>query len=134
MFFYFLMIRRPPRSTRTDTLFPYTTLFRSRTDSGVHARCQVVHFDAPCERPLRAWLMGANARMPPSITVRWAVPVDFAFHARFSAVSRRSSYRISNRPVRPTIRRDHLAWERMQRDADAMHRSGQAVPGARGLN
>src|SRR3546814_17287070 len=30
LFFFFLIIRRPPRSTRTDTLFPYTTLFRSR--------------------------------------------------------------------------------------------------------
>src|SRR3546814_20225643 len=132
MFFYFLMIRRPPRSTRTDTLFPYTTLFRSRTDSGVHARCQVVHFDAPCERPLRAWLMGANARMPHAITVRWAVPVDFAFHARFSAIARRYRYRISNRPVRPAIGRDYLAWERMPLDVDAMHRAAQRPAQRRG--
>src|SRR3546814_12514618 len=34
MFFFFLMIRRPPRSTRTDTLFPYTTLFRSSKREG----------------------------------------------------------------------------------------------------
>src|SRR3546814_15059687 len=33
--FFFLMIRRPPRSTRTDTLFPYTTLFRSRWRRGL---------------------------------------------------------------------------------------------------
>lgn len=108
---------------------PVAVTCAGRTDSGVHARCQVVHFDAPCERPLRAWLMGANARMPHSITVRWAVPVDFAFHARFSAIARRYRYRIINRPVRPAIGRDYLAWERMPLDADAMHRAAQALLG-----
>src|SRR3546814_1670435 len=36
LLFFFLMIRRPPRSTRTDTLFPYTTLFRSVDDGEIH--------------------------------------------------------------------------------------------------
>src|SRR3546814_14250995 len=41
--FFFLMIRRPPRSTRTDTLFPYTTLFRSRGDGDIRvAFCRFV--------------------------------------------------------------------------------------------
>src|SRR3546814_13604083 len=43
VFFFFLMIRRPPRSTRTDTLFPYTTLFRSVHVGGAQVR--------PDERP-----------------------------------------------------------------------------------
>lgn len=108
---------------------PVEVTCAGRTDSGVHARCQVVHFDAPCERALRAWVMGANARMPHAITVRWAVSVDFAFHARFSAIARRYRYRIINRPVRPAIGRDYLAWERMPLDADAMHRAAQALLG-----
>src|SRR3546814_20842010 len=49
--FFFLMIRRPPRSTRTDTLFPYTTLFRSagpgRMRGGINIQCHRVAFLAP---------------------------------------------------------------------------------------
>jgi len=100
-----------------------------RTDSGVHARCQVVHFDAPVQRSLRAWLMGANTHLPAAVTVRWAQPVDERFHARFSAVARRYRYRIVNRPVRPSIGRAYLTWERQPLDADAMHRAAQALLG-----
>lgn len=113
---------------------PVTVTCAGRTDSGVHARCQVVHFDAPCERPLRAWLMGANARMAHAVTVRWAVPVENKFHARFSAVARRYRYRIINRAVRPSIGRDYLTWERLPLDADAMHRAAQALLGEHDFN
>jgi len=106
---------------------PLAVTCAGRTDAGVHAGCQVVHFDAPCERPLRAWLMGANAHMSHAVSVRWAVA--YAFHARFSAVARRYRYRISNRPVRPAIGRDYLAWERRALDAIAMHRAAQALLG-----
>lgn len=108
---------------------PVEVTCAGRTDSGVHACCQVVHFDAPCERPLRAWLMGANARMSDAVTVRWAVPVAHEFHARFSAIARRYRYRICNRPVRPSIGRDYLTWERLALDADAMQRAAQVLLG-----
>lgn len=110
---------------------PVAVTCAGRTDSGVHARCQVVHFDAPCERAMRAWVMGANARMPHAVTVRWAVPVVREFHARFSADARRYRYRILNRAVRPSIGRDYLTWERLPLDADAMHRAAQAMLGER---
>lgn len=108
---------------------PVQVTCAGRTDSGVHARCQVVHFDAPVERPLRAWLMGCNARLPGSVAVRWAQPVRDDFHARFSAVARRYRYRIVNRPVRPAIGRAYLTWERLTLDAEAMHRAAQALLG-----
>jgi len=113
---------------------PVEVTCAGRTDSGVHARCQVVHFDAPCERPLRAWVLGTNARMTDAVTVRWAVPVDRAFHARFSAIARRYRYRIVNRAVRPSIGRDYLTWERLPLDADAMHRAAQVLLGEHDFN
>lgn len=106
-----------------------TVTCAGRTDSGVHAHCQVVHFDAPVQRPLRAWLMGANARLPDAVAVRWVQPVDDRFHARFSAIARRYRYRILNRAVRPAIGRAYLTWERLPLDAQAMHRAAQALLG-----
>ncbi len=100
-----------------------------RTDAGVHAICQVVHFDTQVERELRGWMLGANSRLPHAITVRWAVSVDDAFSARHSARARRYRYRILNRNVRPSLQRDYLAWERLPLDADAMHRAAQALIG-----
>lgn len=100
-----------------------------RTDAGVHASGQVVHFDSPVRRDPRGWTLGVTSRLPPAICVRWCVPVDPGFHARFSARSRRYSYRILNRPVRPALQRQYLSWERRPLDADAMHRAAQALVG-----
>lgn len=100
-----------------------------RTDAGVHASCQVVHFDGPAEREPRGWVLGATSRLPPSVCVRWCVPVAADFHARFSARARRYRYRILNRPVRPALQRQYLSWERRPLDADAMHRAAQALLG-----
>ncbi|ALN57495.1 tRNA pseudouridine synthase A [Lysobacter enzymogenes] len=100
-----------------------------RTDAGVHASCQVVHFDSPVERDPRGWTLGATSRLPPSVCVRWCIPVAPDFHARFSARARRYRYRILNRPVRPALQRQYLSWERRPLDADAMHRAAQALLG-----
>ncbi|HTA64287.1 MAG TPA: tRNA pseudouridine(38-40) synthase TruA [Xanthomonadaceae bacterium] len=100
-----------------------------RTDAGVHALCQVVHCDTAAQRPPRGWMLGANSRLPCSVTVRWAVPVPDAFHARHGARARRYRYRILNRPVRPSLQRDYLAWERLPLDAEAMHRAAQVLLG-----
>ena len=59
-----------------------------RTDTGVHARCQVAHFDSEAERDSRSWILGANSNLPPSVCVRWLQPVADDFHARFSALAR----------------------------------------------
>jgi tRNA pseudouridine38-40 synthase len=108
---------------------PVATVCAGRTDAGVHALCQVVHFDSEAERTPRGWMLGATSRLPPSLSVRWCLPVANDFHARFSARARRYRYRILNRPVRPALGRQYLTWERRPLDAQAMHRAAQALLG-----
>ncbi|MGA9333957.1 MAG: tRNA pseudouridine(38-40) synthase TruA [Rudaea sp.] len=108
---------------------PVNVLCAGRTDSGVHAQCQVVHFDTNAQRDNRGWTLGANSRLPPSIAVRWALPVGDDFHARFSARARRYCYTLLNRPVRPALQARYVTWERVPLDADVMHRAAQALLG-----
>lgn len=105
------------------------TVCSGRTDAGVHARCQVVHFDTDAQRDPRGWVLGVTANLPPTMAVRWCVPVDEAFSARFSARARRYRYRILNRSARPGFERQYLGWERLPLDADAMHTAAQALLG-----
>lgn len=110
---------------------PIDTVCSGRTDAGVHARCQVVHFDTEATRDARGWILGTTANLPPTVAVRWCVPVADDFNARFSARARRYRYRILNRSTRPGLERQYLGWERMPLDADAMHAAAQALPGER---
>ncbi|WP_242106933.1 tRNA pseudouridine(38-40) synthase TruA [Luteimonas aquatica] len=105
------------------------TVCAGRTDAGVHAQCQVVHFDSDAPRDPRAWVLGTTTRLPEAISVRWCLPVAAEFHARFAARARRYRYRILNRPVRPALQRHYLTWERRPLDAEAMHRAAQALLG-----
>lgn len=90
---------------------PVEIICAGRTDAGVHATGQVVHFETEAQRIDRAWLMGTNAKLPADIAVRW-VRMDVAedFHARYSALSRRYRYVICNTSQRPAILRDGLSW------------------------
>lgn len=81
-----------------------------RTDAHVHATGQVVHFDTRAKRHIDAWLWGTNAYLPNSIVVKWARQVDYSFHARFSALSRHYRYLLFNRPIRPAILSQRVAW------------------------
>lgn len=81
-----------------------------RTDSHVHAYGQVVHFDTQAKRHVDAWIWGTNTHLPAEISVRWAKAVDYHFHARFSALSRRYQYIIYNHPIRPAIWHKHVTW------------------------
>ena len=76
-----------------------------RTDSGVHATGQIVHFDTNASRPVNAWVRGTNTCLPPDVAVLWARDVDDAFHARFSALGRRYRYVIVNRDTPPCASR-----------------------------
>jgi tRNA pseudouridine38-40 synthase len=89
---------------------PISTICAGRTDAGVHSLGQVVHFDTQAERPVRAWVLGSNAKLPADVTVLWARPVPETFHARFSAVARRYRYLTLNRPYRPALERHRAAW------------------------
>ena len=81
-----------------------------RTDTGVHALEQVVHFDSVAERPLTAWVRGANALLPSGIAVLWAHAVPDTFHARFSAQARSYRYVLLNRPVRNAVQHGKMGW------------------------
>ena len=81
-----------------------------RTDAGVHATQQVIHFDAPVERPLTAWVRGVNSNLPDGVAVRWAQPVGDEFHARFSARGRRYRYLLLNRPQRVGLWQGRVGW------------------------
>lgn len=108
---------------------PVDTVCAGRTDAGVHAHCQVVHFDSDAPREPRGWMLGTTSRLPQAICARWCVPVADDFSARFSARARRYRYSILNRTMRPALGRQYLAWVRQPLDADAMHRAAQALVG-----
>ncbi len=108
---------------------PTEVICAGRTDTGVHARCQVVHFDTDAQRTPRGWMLGVTSRLPDSVCVRWAQPIEDSFNARFAARARRYRYRILNRNVRPALQHQFLAWERLPLDADAMHAAAQALLG-----
>lgn len=100
-----------------------------RTDAGVHALQQVIHFDSAAARNPRAWLLGANTHLPHDINLRWVQPVSAGFHARFGAVSRSYRYVICNHPARSALLHDRSAWWPQTLDAPAMHRAAQALVG-----
>jgi tRNA pseudouridine38-40 synthase len=100
-----------------------------RTDTGVHASGQVVHFDTGAERSERGWLLGANTNLPPDISVSWARPVDDEFHARFSATGRRYRYVILNRLQRSALHRHRAWWVHQSLDAVLMHEAAQSLLG-----
>ena len=100
-----------------------------RTDTGVHAREQVAHFDTPAARPETAWVRGVNSFLPESIAVLWARPVPDDFHARFSAVARTYRYMLVNRSVRPALAARHAGWFYAPLDVAAMREAAQALVG-----
>lgn len=100
-----------------------------RTDSGVHASEQIVHFDSPTDRPNRAFVMGANTNLPPNVAVHWAKVVDSEFNARFSATARRYRYIILNTRTRPSIMTGGVTWVSKRLNESAMHRAAQSLIG-----
>ena len=100
-----------------------------RTDTGVHALAQIVHFDSPAKRPLRAWTFGMNSHLARSVAVHWAAEMPDDFHARFTACDRSYRYSILNRDTRPGLLASRLSWERMPLDVAAMHLAAQVLVG-----
>lgn len=92
-----------------------------RTDAGVHATGQVVHFDTDAERKDVAWTLGLNSNLPDDIAVRWATRVDDDFHARFSATARRYRYIIYNYRYRPGILRQGISHYHQPLDVELMN-------------
>ncbi len=100
-----------------------------RTDRGVHACSQVIHFDTLAQRPLSAWVRGVNALLPTSIAVLWAHRVPEEFHARFSAHSRSYQYLLLNHPVRTALMAGKMGWYHHQLDLDQMRQGAQFLLG-----
>ncbi|MCC7326743.1 MAG: tRNA pseudouridine(38-40) synthase TruA [Burkholderiales bacterium] len=97
-----------------------------RTDAGVHAVSQIVHFDTDASRPESAWVRGVNAHLPALAAVLWAQPVTDDFHARFSATARHYTYLLHNRPQRPALSSGRIGWYHRPLDLETM-RAGAAM-------
>jgi tRNA pseudouridine38-40 synthase len=108
---------------------PVKAVCCGRTDAGVHALCQVVHFECAVLRPGRSWLLGTNSFLPRNISLLWIRQVDEDFHARFSAFSRSYRYCIANRWVRPALDAMRKCWWRKPLDADLMNQAAQCLRG-----
>jgi tRNA pseudouridine38-40 synthase len=99
---------------------PVTVHAAGRTDAGVHAQQQVVHFDTSAQRTVRQWLLGINSNLPPDVAVRWVREVPTDFDARRSALSRRYRYLILEQPSRPALARRRVWWLREPLNCAAM--------------
>lgn len=100
-----------------------------RTDTGVHATCQVIHFDTTAMRSDSNWVKGVNANLPHDIRVQWAMPVDEQFHARFSARRRHYRYVILNRPVASAVLQRRVCHESRPLDHNSMQKAALALLG-----
>ena len=101
-----------------------------RTDAGVHATEQVIHFNTNAERSVRSWVLGSNRYLiDHTVSVLWAHPVSEEFHARFSAQRRRYRYVILSRPIRPSFLRDRVSWDPRPLSLKRMQQAAQFFVG-----
>lgn len=108
---------------------PVTVVCAGRTDAGVHATQQVVHFDTTARREVRAWVRGVNSHLPETVRVRWSKSVNADFHARFSALARRYQYVICNTEVKSAIFSRQVTHFRWPLDASLMHAEARCLLG-----
>ena len=108
---------------------PVTITCAGRTDAGVHALAQVVHFDTVACRPPSAWVRGVNALLPPPCAVTWAREVAEEFHARYRALSRTYRYLLLNHPVRPAAAHGRVGWFHLPLDLDTMRAAARRLIG-----
>lgn len=108
---------------------PVSVTASGRTDSGVHALEQVIHFDTEASRSERSWILGMNSNLPTGISGLWLRSVPDDFHARFGAHSRSYRYVILNRQVRPALDNARVTWCKRPLDAEAMNEAAQALLG-----
>jgi tRNA pseudouridine38-40 synthase len=108
---------------------PIRVTVAGRTDAGVHACAQVIHFDTSARRTSYSWVRGAVSNLPPEIAVLWAGEVDAGFHARFAATGRHYHYMILNRPIRPTYLARRVTHEYRPLDVARMHAAARHLIG-----
>ncbi len=108
---------------------PLSTVCAGRTDTGVHALNQVLHFDTDIERDPFSWVRGGNRYLPRDIALQWCTPVDARFHARNAARGRRYAYLLLEAPVRPAIEHGAVGWVFRPLDGDAMRAAAAVLVG-----
>lgn len=108
---------------------PVTVVCAGRTDAGVHALEQIIHFDVDVVRSLSAWLLGGNSYLPDTIRIIWVKEAVGDFHARYSAIARLYRYVILNRSVKSALQCKQVTWCYQSLDADVMHRAAQHLVG-----
>jgi tRNA pseudouridine38-40 synthase len=106
-----------------------STVCAGRTDAGVHALMQVVHFDTPRDRTPYAWVRGTNAHLPRDIAVQWAVPTSDGFHCRACATSRRYAYVLLESPIRPSVEQGRVGWTFRPLDPEALRGAADVLLG-----
>lgn len=119
---------------RVNADIPVRLSCAGRTDAMVHACGQVVHFDTPIERSMRAWVMGANRYLPKDISVVWAQVMPANFHSRFSAIARRYRYVIYSDEVRPAHLAEEVTWTHRALDIEKMRSAAQCFIGTHDFN
>lgn len=108
---------------------PIQVTVAGRTDAGVHAAAQVLHFDTSAARSDYSWVRGANSNLPPDAALLWSGPVDDGFHARYSATGRHYHYIILNRPIRPTYLAQRVTHEYRLLDEAVMQQASRYLLG-----
>jgi tRNA pseudouridine38-40 synthase len=108
---------------------PVSTLCAGRTDAGVHALNQVVHFNTPLQRDVFSWVRGSNRYLPSDVAVQWCVPVASNFHARNAARGRRYRYVLLQSAVRPALEHGLVGWTFRELDGAAMQAAAQYLLG-----
>jgi tRNA pseudouridine38-40 synthase len=107
------------------------TVCAGRTDAGVHALEQVVHFDTAVGREASSWIRGVNAFLPSSIAVRWACEARSGdFHARFSAIARTYHYVLYNHPIRSPLLQGKAGWAFRPLEIEPMRSAARHLVGA----
>jgi tRNA pseudouridine38-40 synthase len=108
---------------------PVQSQCAGRTDAGVHALGQVIHFDTRARRPLTAWVRGVNTLLPQTVAVQWAREVSEDFHARNRATGRAYSYLLLNRPQRPGVHHARIGWHHRPLEIEAMRAAARSLLG-----
>lgn len=108
---------------------PIRVFCAGRTDTGVHAKEQIIHFETNIQREEKAWVLGGNAHLPNDVSLLWAKVVDNDFHARFDAVARKYKYHIINHKIRPSILNGLALWEPRKLDLAKMQEATKTLLG-----
>jgi tRNA pseudouridine38-40 synthase len=108
---------------------PVSVICAGRTDAGVHALEQIVHFDTSATRSFDAWLLGGNSHLPNDIRILWVKPIPDDFHARYSALARLYRYVIHNRSVKSALQYNQATWSYRPLDAELMNSAAQCLVG-----